>query len=148
MSSKTLRALFFAWLAFCFVLVLVLTVGCASAQTPPQALQELVEEEWDGPSEVQLWTTPSADSAFVFGQNQPQYFRAHLSGTDSTDAATWIRCPETANNGDPYPLTAIRDSAETVVRQRRGLGINGILLPLAECATTIAAIEDSIRSEE
>ena len=147
MSHPAFRRLFsfVLWFvcSFALVLVLLLAVGCATAQTPPEALQNLVSEEWDGPSEVQLWTTPSQDSAFVFGQNEPQFFRAHLA-----NGATWIRCPETANQGEPYPLEAIRDSAEVVVRERRGLGINGILLPLSECATTIAAIEDSIRSDE
>ena len=122
-------------------LLVTLAPGCVAAQTPPDALQELVpNKDWDGPEDVQLWTTADADTAFVVGATST-IFRAHLS-----DGTTWVHCPDTY--GPPAPITALRDSAESVLRSQDGYGMNGALLPLAECVTTVAAIEDSARSDE
>jgi len=127
--------------------ILALMVGVfpalACGQQPPQALQSLTESEWSTDSDISVWTTAEGDTAYVVGEQQDT-FRAHMSGGN-----TWVRCPDTTPvvNGDPFPLSAIADSAETMLRQNSGYGMNDPTLLLAECATTVAAMEDSIRNQ-
>ena len=134
----------FARASLIALVALFLHVGCATAQAP-QALQDLVQAEWETESKsLTLWTTADQDSAYVVGATQTN-FRAHLSNGE-----TWVHCPDTTPvvNGEPFPLSAIADSAEVMLREQSDYGMNGATLLLAECATTIAAMEDSVRSSE
>ena len=125
------------------VLLFTVSVGCATAQAPPSALQDLVQAEWQTENEsLTLWTTAQGDTAYVVGDTQT-IFRAHLQSGE-----TWVHCPQTANDGEPYPLSMIADSAEVMLRNQNDYGINGATLTLAECPTTIAAMEDSVRSDQ
>lgn len=139
----------FARASLIALVALFLHVGCATAQAP-QALQDLVQAEWETETEsLTLWTTADQDTAYVVGATQTM-FRAHLSGTDGSEGETWVHCPDTTPvvDGEPFPLTAIADSAEVMLREQADYGMNGATLLLAECATTIAAMEDSVRSSE